>query len=1050
MRRILTFFLSLALVFSLAAIPARAETGDFPTVPAVPVTEPTGEATTEPETVPETEPETEPTTVSTAEPETEPATEAETEALTEPETEAATEPFADVQSQVGELLVTVHDAPAGAVLAVQELSVPSFLSDESSVVTLLDRSFDLKLYLEEAQYQPEAATVSVRGLGDLRGDEIAVTHYLDTPAAVERAFDEGRGYTYYAEGLAEAFPRECGAVEAVTGWRDTLCYTLLTRQNGGLSCQNEVVFFQTDGFSRFNIRAYRRLHGRPVIPGIESDRPEDRMVLNKFVTQEEDGSLSLFLEAYATGLVKPKPTEIVLVMDQSGSMYSAMNSEDTDSYQKFTDRHQTGSGNETVPGYYAVMTKNPQVGENHESYAAALVWWDGSGWVRSKPVEIDRKDYEARKTGFTYPDSCLDAPEGLAGDNFDAPDAVYFKTVAGSAMDAMEAFLSQIQGLPGCRVAVTGFASPRYKIEKAHDDGAGLWEDDKTASESEHPRRMGGTGVYVRGELRLDGRGLSADDYANAFLGTDEDFDLLRQTVKNIKTCYWNTVTDGGFLHANEIFEAGGRADASRIVVLFTDGRPDSTSSGQGDPTDAAIAAARVTKENYGAKVYAFGPADLNLDPSAEALLKNLSSNNGGTGEYVGFAGDAESLKKLFAQLGQKIVYDNFRMGPETVLQDVISDSFTASGAVEAWSVPVVLENGGIVFEPDAANWEKLEDGISVEGRTVSVQGFDYRTNLIPTGDEAPVGAKLVVKIPIRAAEGCDGDGQDVPTNGPGSGIYDEEGRLVNRFREPTVDLSTTITVTKTVVGRDRGEAFVFEADFTQAVRYEDHDGVLVSTLEAGGNSFGGNALNAVTEDAHAAFKLKNGGAITLEQVSVGSTLTIREAENSLYRCSVKVNGVPQTLDGDALEVTVTPNMTVEFVNTSRLADLTVIKQGADDRDENQTFLFHIQGLDGDNAHISLTAAVLGNGRVTVKDLPVGRYRIAEEESWSWRYDAVSMASAGEQKDGPVIDIDLPVEGRTVTCTNRRAEDRWLDGNSHCQNIFGPNGIETTEGGRKR
>lgn len=1070
MRRIFTCLLSLALVFSLiaGALPVHAETTEPPAIPEAAATEETTEAAVEsaPETAPPTEPETAPAT------ETEPATEAPTESATEPETEPGTESpaepaelTADVHAQVGELSVTVHDAPAGAELAAEEVHRPSLLSAGGSrgVETLFDRSYNLKLFLGDDEYRPEngSVTVSVRGFGDPGGDELVVTHYLDASDAVERALKDGRGYTYTAEGLAELYPRACGAVETVTGRKDTICYTIMTRQNGGLSCRGGAVSFQTDSFSTFNIRRYRLLHGQPVIPGIESDKPEDRMVLNKFAAQEDDGSLSLYLESYATGFMKARPTEIVLVMDQSGSMYSAMNSSRVYSYEEFLDSHPSGSGNETCPGYYLCMTKNSVTGEGHQSHAAALVWWNGSSWVRSQQMEISETDYFARKTGFTYPDSKIRETASLEGHNYDTSDAVYFKTVSGAAMDAMQAFLGEIEGLPGCRVAVTGFASPKYKIQNAYADGKGLWESGDTASGSLVPRRMGGTGVYVNGTLHVDGVDLNSGDYGRAFLGADdaEEFGLLRQTIQNIQTSYWNTVTDAGFLHANEIFKAGGGEDASRIVVLFTDGRPDSTSSGSGDAAQAAIAAADVTKTFCGAQVYVFGPADLNTDPEAADLMNSLSSNGDGENRYVGFADDAESLKKFFAQLGQKIVYDNFLMGPDTVLRDVVSDSFTFEArAVEAWSVPVIRDAalGRIVFDNDPAHWKKLEGEISAEGQAVSVKGFDYRANLIPAGQDdpdytgEPTGAKLVVKIPIQVAEAYDDDGQNVPTNGPGSGIFDKDGHVVNSFREPKVDLSTAVTVKKTVVGRDTGEAFGFGADYSRVDHYEDNGGIQADALQAGGNSFGGNTLDAVTVSEHTSFKLKNGGQTVLEQVSIGSFLVIRETENSLYRTAVKVNGIPQPLDEHGvLRVCVTPNMRVEFINTSRRADLTIVKRGADDRDKNQTFLFRIRGLEEDNAHISLTVTALGNDRVTVKELPVGRYEISEDESWSWRYEAVSMESAGERHEGPTIEIQLPAEGQTVTCTNRRTEDTWLDGSSCCQNIFGINGIETA-GGRGR
>lgn len=72
----------------------------------------------------------------------------------------------------------------------------------------------------------------------------------------------------------------------------------------------------------------------------------------------------------------------------------------------------------------------------------------------------------------------------------------------------------------------------------------------------------------------------------------------------------------------------------------------------------------------------------------------------------------------------------------------------------------------------------------------------------------------------------------------------------------------------------------------------------------------------------------------------------------------------------------------------------------------------------------------------------MGTYRVTEDEAWSWRYEAVSMEAAGKRYPGSSVELKLTAAGETVTCINRRREEKWLDGNSYCQNLFKETGVE--------
>ena len=105
------------------------------------------------------------------------------------------------------------------------------------------------------------------------------------------------------------------------------------------------------------------------------------------------------------------------------------------------------------------------------------------------------------------------------------------------------------------------------------------------------------------------------------------------------------------------------------------------------------------------------------------------------------------------------------------------------------------------------------------------------------------------------------------------------------------------------------------------------------------------------------------------------------------------------------------------------VADLTITKQGWEGIDEGQSFIFTITGPEG----YSNQVVIKGNGSVTIKGLKIGEYTIHEESGWSWRY------SCADQKVTLKGGADVI---NSVTMSNSRGNDKWLDDNVSADNIF--------------
>ena len=110
------------------------------------------------------------------------------------------------------------------------------------------------------------------------------------------------------------------------------------------------------------------------------------------------------------------------------------------------------------------------------------------------------------------------------------------------------------------------------------------------------------------------------------------------------------------------------------------------------------------------------------------------------------------------------------------------------------------------------------------------------------------------------------------------------------------------------------------------------------------------------------------------------------------------------------------------------VADLTIAKEGCQDIDEKQSFIFDVTGSDG----FSKRVVINGNDSVTIKGLKVGTYTVTEVTSWSWRYEPAKNASAQKIKLKPRGTGD-----NTVTFKNTRTKDKWLGGDAYSKNVFG-------------
>lgn len=142
--------------------------------------------------------------------------------------------------------------------------------------------------------------------------------------------------------------------------------------------------------------------------------------------------------------------------------------------------------------------------------------------------------------------------------------------------------------------------------------------------------------------------------------------------------------------------------------------------------------------------------------------------------------------------------------------------------------------------------------------------------------------------------------------------------------------------------------------------------------------------------------------------------------------------------------------------------ELTITKNLVDSKgqpyvtSEDQTFVFEVTPVlagssdAADSAGGSVAASPLkvvvvvkagtSSATATVKQLPYGRYTVAEKSDWSWRYELKSLTVApqgGSAISGEAFTLDGWNPKWTVTAVNKLSNEKWFSGDCYCENWWG-------------
>lgn len=495
---------------------------------------------------------------------------------------------------------------------------------------------------------------------------------------------------------------------------------------------------------------------------------ESEMHLSKTARLENDGTYTINLEAYATGKTtttttkEAVPLDIVLVLDQSGSMADDMGSGyllDNKVGYSYNDI------NNSSQYYYYLDTDG--------NYYEVEAYW---GWNSGRKYYLC---YE--KNNKTYYLNGTEVSENKPN-NFRNTTAVIWKgqLYSKSRLTALKAAVSNFVDVVkekaktdkvNHRIAMVGFASK---------SGNG----NNTEILSVSGNNSGNVGV------KYNSTGY-ADAIQNAFQDTNTGNTMLNNAI-NALDAKGATRADLGMTMAESILDKNAlKTDSKRkqLVIMFTDGSPTNSNGFEDDVANATISASKNLK-TQGTTVYTIGIFEganptststkenryMNYVSTNYPLAENLS--NPGEGDNKGYylaASSADGLNKIFEGISNTITTPSttVTLDSEAVMKDILSDDFTLPEGYNAEDKISISTVPGSTTDGNSIKWETENESADIKAttkdNTIDVTGFNYSQEYIAPGHD---GKKLVVTITGVIPKDSAATGKKVYTNNEASGIY--------------------------------------------------------------------------------------------------------------------------------------------------------------------------------------------------------------------------------------------------------------------------------------
>lgn len=822
-----------------------------------------------------------------------------------------------------------------------------------------------------------------------------------------------------------------------------------------------------------NVATWRKMLRARAATGVTAD---NGLELSKTATANGNDSYTIRMEAYTTGTVttstKTVPVDIVLVLDQSGSMAYDFNGESLDRWGNIP--------NENIPKtrqYAMKQAVNNFIDKVNEKYT-------------------EEADHRMAIVTFNSEVSTL---QGWTNVNEDGKGtlqtAINGLPVIPSGATNVAAGMKEAENLMGNGYNYTGGNTQRQKVVIVFTDGVPTTNTDfdttvaTSAIASAKNLKDAGATVYTIGIFS----GANPDElYGASGFDTNSDGTVDSQWIKDT----WGLFPGTDFPEAD-------RPAGNRFLNYLSSNCPKAVSVGL----------ERSTK--------GFGVLHYKITYKITANSPRTDSN------YYLTANDSGSLNTIFQTISENIQSANIDLGSETVVKDTVSPYFDVPAKTTDIKLYTASAKGNGTFEKPQNAPSDVKATIS--GNAVSVTGFDFNANFVSdtAKSDGSYGKKLIIEFTVTPKDGFLG-GNDVPTNDwENTAVYDKDGNLVEKFADATTTPTVNVPIDNvTVTATDKNVYLKGEVNADQlkngatvkvgkvnldlskadqnyglepwqtkyvdiTVTVKDKDGHEISadslknltddttytvevtvapTTEATSTDEKGPAATEQSNTANVninVFKpeltFKDSTAYYGETVPTGNDFSANKVSEVWKHNTTEDSSVTMTGDKPTLDITYAPDNTKVYdgkygkqdvpvaatvkINTENVnkhttflhqnctgktcalpegyhfwihiqtCTLKITKQGGD---RNEPYVFNIYK---DNVKYS-EVTIVGDGSENIEELPVGTYTIEEDTGWSWRYSADNGGSAALTAQNPT---------GSITCTNTKNNDKWLNGFSNVE-----------------
>ena len=814
----------------------------------------------------------------------------------------------------------------------------------------------------------------------------------------------------------------------------------------------------------------------------ESDSTqEDALVLKKQAVAQSDGTYKITLEAYAKGEVqeisKTVPMDVVLVLDQSGSMaydFKGNNTSDNSKRRQTALKGAVNSFIEEVNKKYSDDADHRMAIVTFGTQASTLVGWTNVNDNGAKELKNKINRLPSKPEGATRADLGMSQANGLFSASY----------TGNNTANRQKVVIFFTDGVP----------TSEREFETNIAD---------SAISTALSMKNSGVTVYSIGIFEgANPNQLYGEKWAYA-------------TVDDI-SCDGNV---GSYWGGSWAASIGGDVEAIDIPAgnRFLNYISTNSSNAEG------IGITRDTfHPGHSSIIYNGTGYRIDNNYSREKSTYYLTANNAG------------SLSEIFTTISDNISSTTVQLDNNAVVKDTISEYFDAPAGANEINVFTA------VYQGDEKWGERVKDNsitAQCENSQVSVTGFNFAANCVTEkeNDNHSKGKKLIIEFTVTPKESFLG-GNDVFTN-TDAGIYENstaEKPIMTFDDKPTVN----VPIKNVTVNADdknvylKGEVAAAQLQEGAVVKVgnvkldlskadqnyglkdwqTEYVNINVAVKDKDGKVISGN-LNDLTEDTTYTIEVTVKPKYAGLPSSSGTPATEQPGENppaninvfkpeltfkdstAYYGANVPANNdysnnkvgeekwmhngkaaVPSEMLGKApkLDISYKPNTgkldngkytkqdipvsatvmigTEDVKEHTKFVHDTCTEDGCSWKDPtttpgNPAFLIHVKtctlkiqktGGAGDESYVFdvykdgkkySEVTIWGNDTATLYELPVGTYTIKENEGWSWRYTVDNGGSAvlsAENHEGEII------------CNNTMNKKQWLNGFSEVhRNIFG-------------